>query len=82
MVVKLFDRGVDFKSTFLIHSLKSHLEPPLPPGSPKFEFNLGVHLPKYTPIDFISSSTYSFYYTSEQPESSTSRQTEGKFFIY
>jgi len=43
--VELLDRGVDFKSGFLIHSLEYHPEPPLQPRSPKSESDLGVHLP-------------------------------------
>lgn len=81
-VVELLDRGVDFKSSFLIYSLESHQDPPLPPGSPKSDSDLGVHLPEYKPTDFISPTTYSFHSTSEQPESSTSKQLEGTFAIY
>jgi len=43
-VAELLDKGVDFKSDFLIHSLESHLESLLPLGSPKSESNFGVHL--------------------------------------
>ena len=48
-VSELLDRGVDLKLAFLIHSLEKCQEPPLPIGSPKFESDLGVHLPEYKP---------------------------------
>ena len=44
-VPELLGRGVDFKSTFLIHSIETCQESPLPIGLPKFNSNLGVHLP-------------------------------------
>ena len=72
-VAELLDRGVDFKSEFLIHSFESHLEPSLPPGSPKTESDLGVNLSEYKPTNFISPTTYSFPSTYEQPEDSTSK---------
>ena len=56
-VAELLDRRVDFILAFLIHSLESHLEPPLLVGSPKSEFDLGVHLPEYKPTNFISPNT-------------------------
>ena len=45
-VAELLDRGFSFKSDFLIHSLESCQEPPLPVRSPKLESNFGVHLPE------------------------------------
>jgi len=59
-VAELLDKGVDFKSTYLINSLESHPIPTLPPGSPKTKFDLGVNLPEYKPTDFISPTTYHF----------------------
>ncbi len=56
-VSELLDRGFDFKSAFLIHSLETCQEPPLLIGSPKSESDLGVHLHEYKPTDFISPTT-------------------------
>jgi len=81
-VSELLDRGVDLDSAFLNHSFEKHLEPLLPPGSPKTESDLGVHLPEYKPTDFISPTTYSFPSTSEQLEASTSEQPKETISIY
>lgn len=81
-VSKLLDRGVDLDSSFLIHSFEMNQEPPLPLGSPKTKFDLGVHLLEYKPTNLIFPTTYSFPPTSEQPEASTSEQPEEILSVY
>ena len=81
-VAELLDKGVDFKSAYLIHSLESHAIPTLPSGSPKNDYVLGVNLPKYKPTHFISLTTYHFPSIFDQPEASSSKQSEETISIY
>jgi len=81
-VVEPLEKGVYFKSAFLIHSFESHPKPSLQPRLPKTESDLGVNLPEYKPTDFISPTTYSFPPTFGQPQASTYEQPEQTFSVY
>ena len=65
---ELISKGVDFQSTFLVHSLESYKLPKEHSDSPISKQDLDFNLPGFKPTNFISPVTYSAPSTSHQPE--------------
>ena len=67
-VLEILSKGVDLQSALFVQSLESYKFPEIFLDSPKLEEELDVHLPELKPIDFISSTHYTFPSTSAQPK--------------
>lgn len=67
MVLELLSKGIDLQSTLLGHYFEPYKIPEIFSNSPKLEEELDVHLSELKPIDFSSSTHYTFPSTFAQP---------------